>query len=70
MKRIFLTKQEKDILSEKDNNFGNTCFVRNLFEKNMEHQANRLAKETNLTTEELSEIIIDDISMALNSCAR
>jgi Cdc6-like AAA superfamily ATPase len=47
--------------SEKDHNFGNARFVRNVFEKTLEQQANRLAQETNITTEKLSEIIIDDI---------
>ncbi|MDR1459727.1 MAG: AAA family ATPase [Bacteroidales bacterium] len=50
-------------VSKQDNNFGNARFVRNLLEKTLEHQANRLAKETNLTTEKLSEIILDDIKI-------
>ncbi|MDR1593039.1 MAG: hypothetical protein LBS43_00970 [Prevotellaceae bacterium] len=58
LKQYFQTK-----ISEKDNNFGNARFVRNLFEKTLEQQANRLAKETNLSIEKLSEISIDDISI-------
>ena len=45
----------------KDRNFGNARFVRNFFEKTLENQSNRLAKETNLTTEMLSEITESDI---------
>jgi Cdc6-like AAA superfamily ATPase len=49
------------IVSNKDKNFGNARFVRNLFEKTLECQANRLSGETNLTTEKLSEITKEDI---------
>ena len=45
----------------KDINFGNARFVRNLFEKTIEKQANRLSKENNLTNEKLSEICFVDI---------
>lgn len=47
----------------KDNNFGNARFVRNFFEKTLERQANRLARETNLTTEKLTEIVVEDINV-------
>ena len=47
----------------KDKNFGNARFVRNLFEKTIEKQANRLSKETNLTEDKLSEIHSIDISI-------
>ena len=46
---------------KKNRNFGNARFVRNFFEKTVERQANRLAKETNLTTEKLTEICSNDI---------
>jgi AAA+ superfamily predicted ATPase len=45
----------------KDTNFGNARFIRNLFEKTIEKQANRLSKENNLTNEKLSEICFVDI---------
>jgi AAA+ superfamily predicted ATPase len=45
----------------KDKNFGNARFIRNLFEKTIERQANRLSKEVNLTNEKLSEICFVDI---------
>jgi SpoVK/Ycf46/Vps4 family AAA+-type ATPase len=48
-------------VTNKDKNFGNARFVRNLFEKTIERQANRLAGETNLTTEKLAEITEEDI---------
>jgi AAA+ superfamily predicted ATPase len=49
------------VVSQKSVNFGNARFVRNFFEKTLERQANRLAKETNLTTEKLTEICVEDI---------
>lgn len=49
-------------VATKDRNFGNARFVRNFFEKTLERQANRLAKETNLTTEKLTEICVDDLT--------
>lgn len=51
----------ENAVANKDVNFGNGRFVRNVFEKVLEHQANRLASESNLTTERLSEISIEDL---------
>lgn len=51
-------------VANKDQNFGNARFVRNLFEKTLENQATRLASVTKLTTETLSEITEKDIPMA------
>ena len=51
----------EDAVAYKDANFGNGRFVRNVFEKVLERQANRLASETNLTTERLSEITVEDL---------
>lgn len=48
-------------VSEKDCNFGNARYVRNLFEKTLENQANRLSAETNLTKGVLAEITDIDI---------
>lgn len=45
----------------KDNNFGNGRYVRNVFDKTIERQSNRLASLTNVTVEQLSELIADDI---------
>ena len=48
-------------VANKDKNFGNGRFVRNVFEKTLERQANRLAAIPNLTTDKLTEIIIEDL---------
>lgn len=50
---------------EKDKNFGNGRFVRNLFEKTVEHQANRLSREAVISTEILTKIDEEDIKNAL-----
>lgn len=50
---------EKEV-ANKDANFGNGRLVRNVFEKTLERQANRLAHEVNLTTDKLSQIEIED----------
>jgi SpoVK/Ycf46/Vps4 family AAA+-type ATPase len=50
-------------IANKDKNFGNARFVRNLFEKTIERQANRLSKEVDLTDEKLSEICTIDVPM-------
>ncbi|MBR5469200.1 MAG: DUF4236 domain-containing protein [Paludibacteraceae bacterium] len=60
LQQIFL-----NAVSNKDKNFGNGRFVRNVFEKILECQANRLATEPNLTAERLSEITIKDLPSSL-----
>lgn len=52
-----------DALAHKGKDFGNARFVRNLFEKVIEHQANRLANEPNLTKELLAELREEDINL-------
>lgn len=49
-----------DALSKKDERFGNGRFVRNLFEKVIENQANRLAKVEDLTQANISELSAAD----------
>lgn len=48
--------------TERDKSFGNGRFARNVFEKTLEQQANRIAKEGNLTKEILTTITEDDVS--------
>ena len=55
--RLLLAK----VVNEKPKDFGNARYVRNLFEKTMERQANRLSSIHEPTKEELTEIIADDI---------
>lgn len=48
-------------VANKDENFGNARFIRNIFEKVVQNQADRLAKQLNISNEELTIITIDDV---------
>lgn len=45
----------------KDERFGNARFIRNVFEKIVQNQADRLASQTTICNEELTIITIDDV---------
>ena len=49
-------------VAHKDANFGNGRLVRNVFEKTLERQANRLAHEVHLTTDKLVRIRVEDLT--------
>lgn len=49
-------------VATKDENFGNARFIRNTFEKVVQNQADRLAKQSNISNEELTIITIDDVN--------
>ena len=51
----------EDAVNNKDKNFGNGRFVRNLFEKTLERQANRLSGVERPTLSQLKEILPVDI---------
>ena len=53
---------EKAVTS-KDKHFGNARYVRNLFEKVVQNQANRLAKMDTIDNDELSIITLEDIKL-------
>ena len=55
-----LTAYLNKVVATKDERFGNARFVRNLFEKTIERQANRLAQEKQLTAEMLTTIELGD----------
>jgi type VII secretion ATPase EccA len=48
-------------VAHKDRNFGNARFARNIFEKSIQRQANRLADVKNATTEQLTLLTLDDV---------
>ena len=48
-------------VAHKDRNFGNARYARNVFEKSIQAQANRLADESNLSEEKLTELTIEDL---------
>lgn len=49
-------------VATKDENFGNARFIRNTFEKVVQNQADRLARQSNISNEELTIVTIDDIN--------
>lgn len=51
-----------DLYNNRDSNFGNGRLVRNIFEKNLENQANRLAQLQNISPEMMMLITKEDIS--------
>lgn len=61
--KAFIEKENDDPIS-----FGNARGVRNLFEQVLVQQANRLAKETEITRESLMEISCQDILSASRVC--
>ena len=54
----FIIEEELD---KKDSRFGNGRYVRNIFEKTLEHQANRLSLISDITPELLSTITDSDL---------
>ena len=54
-------------VAHKDRNFGNARYVRNIFEKTIEQQANRLAKQTELSKEQLTELTSEDLEYAFSA---
>jgi len=51
-----------DAVSNKDQNFGNGRYVRNLFERVIENQANRLSPISKISPEDIIQITAQDIS--------
>ena len=60
-----MLKEKLDYAVEhKDRNFGNARYVRNIFEKSIQAQANRLEGRTGLSDRQLTEITLADIEKA------
>ena len=59
--KVTLKELLNNSVLNKNKGFGNARFVRNLFEKTIENQANRLSKTENLTKETLSRIEAEDL---------
>jgi type VII secretion ATPase EccA len=57
----YLKEQFEYAVAHKDRNFGNARFARNVFEKSIQQQANRLAGQTNLDKDRLTELTVDDL---------
>lgn len=59
----FLKKKLDIVVQNKQKDFGNARYIRNYFELAIEHQANRLAADLNMTSEKLCELTLDDIDI-------
>lgn len=62
----YLMERLVEIVAKKDRYFGNARYVRNVFEKCIQHQANRLSKSSSAKTEEeLKEITLSDLKATI-----
>lgn len=59
--KIKLKAVLEDAYNDRNKTFGNGRFVRNIFEKSLERQANRIASITSLNKDILTTITVDDI---------
>lgn len=59
----YLKKKLDIVVQNKKKDFGNARYIRNYFELAIEHQANRLAADVDLTPEKLCELTLDDIDI-------
>ena len=57
----YLKERFEYAVAHKDRNFGNARYARNVFEKSIQQQANRLAGQTNLSKSQLTELTVDDL---------
>jgi hypothetical protein len=65
--KIALTRQVKLMCEYRDKNFGNGREMRNLFERTLENQANRLSSYIDLTDEMLTSIVPEDLPILTSS---
>ena len=63
----FLKERFEYAVAHKDRNFGNARYARNVFEKSIQAQANRLANEKNLDKDKLTELTVDDLKGGFSS---
>ena len=61
---VAMSEYFQHAVENKDANFGNARFVRNIFEKTLEKQANRLSTDPDLDTNELTLITLADLPIA------
>ncbi|MBO4891532.1 MAG: AAA family ATPase [Prevotella sp.] len=57
----YLKEQFDYAVAHKDRNFGNARFARNVFEKSIQQQANRLEGKKNLSKTQLTELTVEDL---------
>lgn len=57
----------EQLVAQKDNNFGNGRTVRNVFEKMVSIQANRVIKSRSISDEELTLFTVEDVKLLMNT---
>jgi len=63
----YLREQFEYAVAHKDRNFGNARFARNVFEKSIQQQANRLSGRSNLSKSQLTELTVEDLTGGFSS---
>ena len=63
----YLKEQFDYAVAHKDRNFGNARYARNVFEKAIQEQANRLSGRSNLSKSQLTELTIDDLKVGFSA---
>ena len=63
----YLKEQFEYVVAHKDRNFGNARYARNVFEKTIQEQANRLSGRSNLSKQQLTELTIDDLKVGFSA---
>ena len=56
-----------EMYANREEHFGNARTIRNIFEHAINQQANRLAQDGNITDQELTELTLDDILLAMEA---
>lgn len=64
----YLRMRLDSAVAHKSPNFGNARYARNVFEKSIQQQANRLTNVKNPTTKQLTELTASDLQEAFNAC--
>ena len=63
----YLKERFEYVVEHKDRNFGNARYARNVFEKTIQEQANRLSGKSNLSKSQLTELTIDDLKVGFSA---
>ena len=63
----YLKERFDYVVAHKDRNFGNARYARNVFEKTIQEQANRLSGKSNLSKSQLTELTIDDLKVGFSA---
>lgn len=63
----YLRESFEYAVAHKDRNFGNARYARNIFEKAIQQQANRLEGRSNLSERELTELTVEDLAASFKA---